>query len=387
MKVIWLTSWYPNPLRPFDGDFIQRHAIAVSGHLPVDVFYLDQSGHRVQVPEDKLISQGQPNLEERIIFFRFRPTGFGLIDKLLYNLRYFKTYRKVLRNYIREHGKPDLAHVHVPMKAGLIAKWLLRKYGIPYIVSEQSGHYQMGSKDDLFNKSARHISQVTSVFQQAIAVTNVSETVGKKLENIFKLPAVSVIRNTVNISLFNYTPPKNEVFRFVHVSTLNEEQKNIQGILSAVKMLAAENPAFELVLVGPATASLEERVKQLGIAQWVRLSGEISYREVAKEMQQGDAFVLFSRYENFPCVVVEALCCGLPVIASDVGGIREALNSSNGILVEKDNEQQLFEGMKHLLNHKDSYNRREISERASHLYNYDRIGKEFLDLYKEVLKK
>jgi glycosyltransferase involved in cell wall biosynthesis len=48
-----------------------------------------------------------------------------------------------------------------------------------------------------------------------------------------------------------------------------------------------------------------------------------------QKCKKADAFILFSRHENFPCVVIEALCCGLPVVASNVGGIAEAVDETN----------------------------------------------------------
>ena len=122
----------------------------------------------------------------------------------------------------------------------------------------------------------------------------------------------------------------------------------------------------------------------LKIDKLIRFTGEIPYREVARQMQQASAFVLFSRYENFPCVVVEALCCGLPVIAADTGGTREAINPSNGVLVTSENDEQLASAMQTMMQGYEKYERRKIAEDAAALYNFDRIGEEFLKVYRQV---
>jgi glycosyltransferase involved in cell wall biosynthesis len=78
----------------------------------------------------------------------------------------------------------------------------------------------------------------------------------------------------------------------------------------------------------------------------IEFTGEIAYEEVAKAMQQADCLLLFSHIENSPCVIGEALCCGLPVIASRVGGIPELIDEQNGILVPAADETALLNAMK-----------------------------------------
>jgi glycosyltransferase involved in cell wall biosynthesis len=103
-------------------------------------------------------------------------------------------------------------------------------------------------------------------------------------------------------------------------------------------------------------------------------------------MQRASALVLFSRYENLPCVVLEALCCGLPVISSDTGGIKEAVDETNGVLVQSENEKQLSDAMNTMMNDYEKYNREKIAMMATERYKYDTIGRKFYELYDEVLK-
>jgi glycosyltransferase involved in cell wall biosynthesis len=84
--------------------------------------------------------------------------------------------------------------------------------------------------------------------------------------------------------------------------------------------------------------------------------------------------------------VNEALCCGLPVISSNVGGIAELINNSNGILVENENIDQLAKAMATYLQNPDRFNQQLISTSASAMFNYHFIGNEIMQLYKEVLK-
>jgi glycosyltransferase involved in cell wall biosynthesis len=385
-KVLWLCSWYPHPGDPFEGDFIQRHARAVSAYTPLTVFYTSQAGAQVSVKKECHIEQQTEDVRERIMLFRHRKTGFSVIDKFVYNIRYFRSYKKAIRQYIRKHGRPDIVHVHIPMKAGMIGRWIKRTWNIPFVVSEHSAHYNSESNDSFYSKSSFHRYHVKRILQEAAAVTNVSEAVGNTLKSLFGLNAVRVIPNTVNTTFFYYRHQPPLRFRFIHVSTLVSHQKNVEGILNAVLLLSKQRQDFEMVIVGPANDNLREKVVNMGFTQVIRFTGEISYPDVALEMQQASALVLFSRYENLPCVVLEALCCGLPVISSDTGGIKEAVNETNGILVQSESETQLAEAMNTMMNEYEKYDRGKIAIAATERYKYETIGRKFYELYDEVLK-
>jgi glycosyltransferase involved in cell wall biosynthesis len=163
-------------------------------------------------------------------------------------------------------------------------------------------------------------------------------------------------------------------------------QKNVEGILNAVKGLSKLRQDFELVIVGPIVPDLIKMIATLHVTSLVIYTGEISYPEVASQMQNASAFVLFSRHENFPCVIIEALCCGLPCIATNVGGVREAVNNDNGIIVKSESEGQLIEAMAKMMNEYHRFDRFKIAEEAQKKYSYSTIGKQFYELYREILK-
>lgn len=385
MKILWLASWYPNRFSPFEGDFIQRHAQAVSSLLSLTVIYVAQYGETVPVKKNEVLINNNGNLTEIIIYFSFKRTGIKIIDKILYNWKYYTTYKKFITQYFAKHGLPDLIHVHVPMKSGTIAQWIKRKWSIPYIVSEHSATYIPGPPDSFKNRNFYYRNRVSSVFRGAVAVTSVSSHDGLLLKNIFSLPKVGVIHNVVNTNSFYYTEHlKSEAFKFIHVSVMNY-QKNIEGIIEAFGELAKLRSDWRLCLTGNDSDYIKALVKQAGIQDRVTLPGEVSNIEVARQMQESDALVMFSRYENFPCTIIEALCCGLPVIASKVAGIPEAVNDSNGFLVECDNIPQLTAALSKMIEHYNSFKKKDIAADAASKYNYSNIGIQFTDLYKACL--
>ena len=385
MKILWLASWYPNPLFPYDGDFILRHARALAALTPVTVIYVAQWGVDLNVKKNEIIERENESVKEKIIFFRYRKTGFRWIDKFIYNLKFYSTYKKVIYQHFDKVGKPDIVHVHVPMKAGVIARWIFRKWGISYIVSEHSSLYDRAAPENFFTRSHLHRTTVKKIFNNASSVTNVSAAVGELLKKIFGLPEISVIHNTVDTNFFKYNGASPARFRFIHVSTLSF-QKNIEGMLNVVSLLAKQRQDFEFVLVGPVSDQIQNLIVQNELQSVVKCTGEISYPKVATQMQHASALVLFSRYENFPCVLIEALCCGLPCISTNVGGISEAIDKSNGVLIPPGNENELSAAMNNMINEYHKFDRATISANAMKKYSYTAIGKQFMDLYKEILK-
>lgn len=381
--VLWLASWYPNQTDRFEGDFIQRHAKATALQIPVTVIYISQYGPGVN-NENKTVINENDNLKEVIVYFKSPVTGIRIADVLLYNFNYWSTCKRILTSYFRESGLPALLHVHIPLKAGASALWVKRKWGVNYVITEHSTHYGMGSDDDFSAKNFYHRRMVKKIFQSARAVVNVSDTLGSKLRNLFNLAEVNVINNTVDTGLFHFMQNKTPTFRFIHVSSLNDEHKNVSGIIHAIKKFSLKRKDFEFVLVGPNQPYVQKLVSQFELGDIVILKGEMSYEDVSKEMKMASSFVLFSWYENSPCVIAESLCCGLPVISTDVGGIKELIDSSNGILIKPGNEDGLAAAMVQMMDEYPSFSKEIIAGKAAEKFSFDVVGKKIKDIYDAV---
>jgi glycosyltransferase involved in cell wall biosynthesis len=122
------------------------------------------------------------------------------------------------------------------------------------------------------------------------------------------LPQTSVvIPNVVNTGIFQYNEKeRNNTFRFVHVSSLIN-QKNPEGMLEAISIVKKQRNDFVLRIIGPAKERLKKMIKDLALDEQVIFTGEISYTEVAKEINNADAMIHFTRYETFGCVIAESL--------------------------------------------------------------------------------
>lgn len=384
MKVLWLASWYPNKFEPVNGDFVQRHAQAVAKFLPITVIHVVQAGMHT-AKEFSVTENINGNLKELVYTFPFKRTGLELIDKIRYNIAYQKFYLDIVDTYIQQNGLPDLIHVHVPMKAGLIALQLKKKYKIPFIVSEQASYYEDAAPDTFKKRSWFFQKNTEKIFQSANLVTNVSATIGIKIQQMFQLANVVPVHNVVDVAVF-YPKQKNPnpIFQWVHVSTLGE-QKNIEGLLRAFQILKQKGHTnWHLTLAGPLYKQHEPTVLHLGLSEYITFTGELKHNDVSTAMQNADAFVLFSKHENFPCVIPEALCCGLPVVASNVGGVAEAIDESNGIVVPSENIEALANALIDLMDKYHLFSIHEIAANAKSKYSEAVIGNQFIQLYKQL---
>ena len=107
--------------------------------------------------------------------------------------------------------------------------------------------------------------------------------------------------------------------------------------------------------------------------------------EVAEMIQNSDALLMFSNYENFPCVIAEAMMCGKPVISSNVNGIPEHVHDFNGMLVNPRDEKALGSAIKRFVNNEVSFESKEIRDYAMDNFSYTEVCRKFSEIYGKVL--
>ncbi|MBK8952199.1 MAG: glycosyltransferase family 4 protein [Chitinophagaceae bacterium] len=214
-----------------------------------------------------------------------------------------------------------------------------------------------------------------------------SSDLGELINRQVEQKKFRAIENSVDTDLFYYAERNrvNDVFRFIHVSSMNS-LKNAEGLLRAFKAFQQAGGKAELVMVGDTTPAIRDYAASLAFPERsVHFHGEVSNADVAALMRKADCFVLFSNVENSPCVIGESLCCGVPVIATTVGGIAELVTEENGVLVEACDETVLAEAMKKMTEDYSKFDRKKIAENALGRFSYSVIGKKIDDVYQSVL--
>jgi glycosyltransferase involved in cell wall biosynthesis len=117
----------------------------------------------------------------------------------------------------------------------------------------------------------------------------------------------------------------------------------------------------------------------------VRLLGARPPAEVAELMRAADLFVLPSRFENLPVVLLEALVSGLPIVATAVGGVPEIVDASAGRLVAPDDPRALAEAIADVAGRLESFDRAALARRARERYGLDVVGAVWDEIYAELM--
>jgi glycosyltransferase involved in cell wall biosynthesis len=157
-------------------------------------------------------------------------------------------------------------------------------------------------------------------------------------------------------------------------------EKGLRELFAAIRQLAAQRPRLQLALVGsgPMQAELGALAAAAGN---VRLAGSLAPGAVAQWMLAADLVTLPSYSEGHPNVLVEALACGRPVVATDVGGIPEVVDASNGVLVHPREHMDLARGLDQALTR--CWDEVALSRRFSR--SWSRVAEETLEQCAEVV--
>ena len=377
-KILFLCSWYPSRISPFNGNFIFKHARSiVKQGVPITTLSVHEDlsiGERFEVEEGEM--QGVKHI---IIYYSYPVRMLKFWYK-------FRAYLFGIRVFEKKRGRLDLIHVHVLFDAGFVAWWLSFLKKTPYLITEHSTVF-LPYNPEHFSKYLKPF--IRKILQKSIYLLPVSNDLASNIKNIFSKTLIKVIPNVVQVDLFD--PPQkrtqNSKIKFLHVSNFSP-QKNIKGILNSFKKLSEQRTDFSLTLAGD--GNLNE-VKQLAEAMnfeegLIFFQGKMTERETADNFNSHHAFILFSDYENLPCVLLEAQVSGMPIIATDVGGVIEIVDSEKyGIIINARDENALKESLHQMIDDFDKYDTQAIRSTAIQKYGEEAVGQAIIDIYKKVL--
>jgi len=296
--------------------------------------------------------------------------------------------KRLFALYVRDHGWPDLIHAHNTLYAGVLATCLKQNHGIPFVLTEHSSAY--------LSKKIRKWQRplVSDVLKQAAARIVVSKYLGKVLEQSFP-PVASPWEWVPNIldPLFEYQFALEEEisnsrtsFCFLTIGSL-VWIKGHEILLKAFAWAFKDKQHVYLRIGGdgPLRKNLEKLCQQLGIKNQVKFLGQLTREQVLAEIRRCDAFVLPSLHETFGVVLIEALACGKPVIATMCGGPEEIVNPTNGLLVPPGDEVALGRAMLQMLDSIGSYDRMLIRQQCLKLYGEAAVVGQLRKIYERVL--
>lgn len=299
----------------------------------------------------------------------------------------------VLRAVRRLHRAKtiDLLHAHNIFPEGVTAVVVGKIMRIPVIISARGTDI-----NEAASSGKLRCMQICWALMNADRVTAVSRALCEKISVL--APAirdVSCISNGVNSDVFylkdrvilrekyNINPDK-RIFLFVGKF---REVKGVEYLLQALDLLNKNSDLdFDMVLIGtgPLKQSYIDTVESYGISEKVSFLGNLNHRLVSEWLSVADIFCLPSLNEGMPNVVLEALSCGVPVVATDVGGIPDVVSSENGILVPPRNPMRLADALDSVVKKKWS---REKVQRTVSNYTWEATTEKYYHVYLDVIGK
>jgi glycosyltransferase involved in cell wall biosynthesis len=383
IKVLFLSAWYPNRYDAMAGLFVRKHAEAVSLYCDVKVLYVHGDKN---ISTFEIIRQKNNNVYETIVYYPEKNGKF--LRKVLKAFSYFRAVYIGYHDIKEKTGFPDIIHVNVLTRTGILAYWLKKRYKIPYVITEHWTRY-LQTNDSYKGLIRKILTQ--KILKHSSAVMPVSELLkASMLKNNLLHPNYYVINNVVDSNFFNeieYVGHNKK--RILHVSCFLEKAKNVKGLLRAIKSISLIRDDFEVIILGSGIdyETVIEYYKTLDFPDGIiNFLGEKTSQEVAEWYAKSDFSVLFSNYETAGIVISESLASGKPVISTKVGIAPDYISKEAGILVEIHDEKAMTDAMNYMLDHFFEYDRKKIKQVGS-AFSYNQVGSEIYKIYQNTLDK
>ncbi len=239
-----------------------------------------------------------------------------------------------------------------------------------------------GEKSNSFRKSSKVEEKVFSAADHIIVTTDqMKHSILKRLTP--SKNNISIIPNYVDTGLF--TPRVKDNLknnkRLCYIGRLIQEQKNIKSLLKAIRDLDVK---LDIIGRGPLEKEIQSLSKNSSQIQFI---GTVSNEKLPKYLHRCTAYILPSFYEGHPKALIEAMACGLPVIATNVPGINNLIiHEENGWLCDP-NPESLQKGIKHVL--ADPILQKKLGKNARQYvvenFSLDKIAHQELSIYKQIL--
>lgn len=195
--------------------------------------------------------------------------------------------------------------------------------------------------------------QCIPLIYKSIPMAVVSESTREELvQKGFDQSKIAIVPNAVDTALYRPTDVRHQAAPLIgHLGRL-KKYKSVDHLLEAFKIVRMELSEARLVIVGEGDVrpALERKARELGISDATTFTGQVSDTEKVRLLNQMTLSVNCSAKEGWGLTVIEANACGVPVVASDVPGLRDAvLDEKTGLLYEYGNIEQLAQKMLLLL--------------------------------------
>jgi glycosyltransferase involved in cell wall biosynthesis len=284
----------------------------------------------------------------------------------------------------------DLIHAHFSYPDGVVGVDLGERYGVPVVVTEHAPWLWM---DDYPSVRAKAVAAASRIGAHLAVSRSVRETILSVTGNSSR---VRVVPNGVDETLFRPGPARDrDRNKLLYVGMPRAASKGLDVLMDAMALLFARRPSAHLTVVGgpvyrdaqALVAEIEARSTIPPLAGRVIFTGPLPPAEVARHMATSAALVLPSRLESFGAVLIEALACGTPVVATHCGGPEDIVVDEVGQLVPVGDPVALAEAVEGVIDDRDRYPVDTLRDYAISRFSWRTVGAQLLEIYREVLSR
>ena len=377
LKVLVLPAWYPSPENPSTVSFLREHVRAVA--LYHDVVVLAAPREPVVLGQGVLFEESCED-GVKVVRMRYRRSR---VPKTTLGVYLWSVLRAV-RALAREGFRPDVIHAHF-YSAALPAVVLGRVFRVPVVVTENAASFATGF-------SGVPLLEARLLMGMANLLIAVSESLRAQMEALGFRGTYRVIPNPVDTDVFAPDPlAKHRHPRPARllVAARLHPVKDFPTLFEGLVLLERAGREFVLDVLGdgPCRVEYEALARSLGLGSHVVFHGFKDREAVADSMRRADVFVLTSLTENCPCVLLEAMASGLPVVASDVGGVREMVPGGMGSLFPKGDSRALAATLARTLESLDTYDPLKMAAYARSRFGLDAVGSQLDHAYRGLVAR
>ncbi len=391
LKVLVLARSYPNNIQPHLGLWTEGFVQAISKQCEVCVVspvpYCPPLPSRISYTRFRRIERRQRVNGIEVFRPRFLVGPGYLLHSFEADAYGWGVHREVER--LHREFEFNLIHAQFSYPDGVVAARLGKQYKVPMLITE---HAPWRPWMDNYPRVRRQAVWASSLSASHIVVSRyVQETIAHFTGEPEKLHVIHV---GVDGSLFTPLPTghKPDPNRILYVGQINFN-KGVDILLQAMRLLVERRPSLRLTLIGGSfyrhqrlqEQKIRSLAKEPGLRGCVEFLGERSPHEVAEQMRQNALLVLPSRAESFGAVLVEALACGTPVVATRCGGPEDIVTEDVGMLVPPEDPAALSQAIEHVLAHRQRYDPAHLRKYALENFGWEHIASQTIDLYHQAL--
>jgi glycosyltransferase involved in cell wall biosynthesis len=328
-------------------------------------------GARYPIADVPVTMIRSPYLRDAV--YRWQQTrGLGRVTTTALHMDEEWFCRDAWRAIAKRRTLPDVVHAHAVHQTAR-----LRRKDIPVVINLPGAPHARYHGD---------LRQADALVADGWAADHLPAVLGRTVERVPK--GVDADRFSPAGANLRYEAGLRDKLVIVAVGRL-VPIKNMRLLIEVMPAIVAAVPRAHALIVGegPERSMLHRRAEELGVANCVSFAGYVANEDLSLYYRSAEVFALTSEFDNSPNVVLEAMACGLPVVCTDVGGVREFVEPEGGSLVPAGSRAHLIELLVRWLGSSDRraaagrHNRRVVLEK----YSWRASALRLLDVYRRVI--